>query len=122
MGFTDLLSRLPLGKALPTSHYDEDFVVASIDKIQNILSNSSHFNSVDVDTVDRPPVAVKTNTTGVENSSDMVGQDFLNSSLAYFKVKIIVATKSCFARSIKKSDHSHTRTERCTSKCLPMDN
>ena len=34
MGFTDLLSRLPSGKALPPSHYDEEFVVASIDKIQ----------------------------------------------------------------------------------------
>ena len=37
MGFTDLLSRLPSGEALPISHYDEEFVVASIDKIQNIL-------------------------------------------------------------------------------------
>ena len=31
MGFTDLLSRLPSGKALPISHYDDEFVVASID-------------------------------------------------------------------------------------------
>ena len=37
MGFTDLSSRLPSGKALPTSHYDEEIVVTSIDKIQNIL-------------------------------------------------------------------------------------
>ena len=28
MGFTDLLSRLPSGKALPISHYDDEFVVA----------------------------------------------------------------------------------------------
>ena len=36
MGFTDLLSSLPSGKALPPSHYDDEFVIASIDKIQNI--------------------------------------------------------------------------------------
>ena len=33
MGFTDLLSRLPSGKALPTSHYDSEFVVATVQKI-----------------------------------------------------------------------------------------
>ena len=88
MGFTDLLSRLLLGKALPTSYYDKEFVVASIDKIQkNIPFNRTRFNSLDVNIVDRPPVAVKTNTlvnskipSGVESSSDVVGQDFSNSS------------------------------------------
>ena len=96
LGFTDLLSRLPSGKALPPSQYDEEFVVASIDKIQNILSNRTHFNSVDVNIVDRPPVAVNTNTlvnrnvpSGVENSSDVIGQDFSNSSLANFKLKFL---------------------------------
>ena len=29
MGFTEILSRLPSRKALPTSHYDNDFVVAN---------------------------------------------------------------------------------------------
>ena len=58
MGFTDLLSRLPSGKALPTSYYDEEIVVDSIDKFQNILFNRTHFNSVDVNIVDRPSIAV----------------------------------------------------------------
>ena len=61
MGFTDLLSRLPLGKALPISHYDDEFVVASIDKIQNILLNKQYSKIVNVNTVDRPAVAVNTN-------------------------------------------------------------
>ena len=38
MGFTDLLSRLPSGKALPTSHYDSEFVVATVQKIVENLS------------------------------------------------------------------------------------
>ena len=38
MGFTDFLSRLPSGKALPTSHYDNEFVVATVEKIVDNLS------------------------------------------------------------------------------------
>ena len=62
MGFTDLLSRLTPGKALSSFHYDEEFVVASIEKILKILYSKTHFNSVDVNIVDRPPVAVNNNT------------------------------------------------------------
>ena len=62
MGFTDLLSRLPSGKALPVSYYDEEFVVDSIDKIQNIFLNKQHSKIVTVNTVDRPAVAVITNS------------------------------------------------------------
>ena len=69
MGFTDLLSRLPSGKALPPSYYDEDFVVASIDKIKNILSNRDHFNPVNVNIVDRPSVAVNIYTLVNNNIS-----------------------------------------------------
>ena len=61
MGFTDLLSRLPSGKALPISHYDDEFVVASIDKILNILLNEQYSKIVTVNTVNRPAVAVNTN-------------------------------------------------------------
>ena len=129
MGFTDLLSRLSSGKALPPSHYDEEFVVASIDKIQKILYNRTHSNPVDVNIVDRSPIAVNYNTfvnskipSRVENSSDVIGQDFSNRSLANFKLKIIVAIISCIARSLKICDNSHTRSENCTSKCLPIEN
>ena len=52
MGFTDLPSRLPSGKALPTSYYDQEFVVGVIDKIQNILFKRTQFNSVDENNVD----------------------------------------------------------------------
>ena len=62
MDFTDLLSRLPSGKALPTSYNDEEFVVASIVKTQNILFKRTNFISVDVNSVDRPSVAASTNT------------------------------------------------------------
>ena len=62
MGFTDLLSRLPSGKALPTSHYDSEFVVATVQKIvENLFVNSDCkknnckknevYNPVDVNTI-----------------------------------------------------------------------
>ena len=43
MGFTDHLSRLPSGKFLTHSHYNEEFVVAFIDKSRKNLTNSSIF-------------------------------------------------------------------------------
>ena len=85
-------------------------------------------NSVDENTLDRPSVAVNTNTlvnsnilSEVENASDLIGQNFPNSSLANFKHRIFVAIVSCIARSIKICDNSHNRTENCTSKCIPID-
>ena len=91
MGFTDLLSIIPSSKALRPSHYDEELV-------------------------ERPSVAGNTNTlvnsniaSRVENSSDVIGQDFSNRSLANFEIKIIVAFISCIAQSITSCDNSpHT--------------
>ena len=40
MGFTDLISRIPSGKAPPISHYDEEFVVANINKIIKSINPS----------------------------------------------------------------------------------
>ena len=37
MGFTDLISRIPSENALPISHYDEEFVVANIKKINKSI-------------------------------------------------------------------------------------
>ena len=62
MGFTDLLSKLPSRKALRPSYYEDEFVVASIDKNQSILSNRDHFNLVNAISVDIPSFAVSTNT------------------------------------------------------------
>ena len=38
MGFTYLFSRLPSGKAMPASQYDREFVVTTVEKIENNLS------------------------------------------------------------------------------------
>ena len=40
MGFTDLTSRIASGKALTISHYDEEFVVANINKINKSINPS----------------------------------------------------------------------------------
>ena len=40
MGFTDLISRISSGKAFPISHYDEEFVVANINKIKKSINPS----------------------------------------------------------------------------------
>ena len=126
MGFTDLLTRLPSGKALPIANFDDEFEVASIDKIQKMLSNKPHSNFVTLNTVDRQVVAVNTYTlvntipSRIEISSDVIGQNVLNSSLVFFNLKIIAAIISCIARSIKICHNYHSRTENCTSNCLPI--
>ena len=105
MSFTDLLSRPPSGKTLPISHYDDEFVVTSIEKIQKILLNKQHSKIVTVNTVDRPAVAANTYSrvttipSGNENSSDVIGQNWLKRSLALFNLKIVAAIISCIARS-----------------------
>ena len=38
MGFTDLISRSPPQKAIPPSHYDEEFVVKTTKKIYKALN------------------------------------------------------------------------------------
>ena len=42
MGFTDLISRIPSGKVLPISHYDKEFVVANVNKINKSISPSEN--------------------------------------------------------------------------------
>ena len=78
MGFTDLSSSFPSGKALPILHYDDEFVVASIDKIQKMLLNRPHSHFVFVNTVDRPAVAVNTYTlvnTIPSGTDNVIGQN-----------------------------------------------
>ena len=128
MGLTDLLSRLPSGKALPISHYDDEFVVASIDKIQNILLTKQYSKIVTVISVNIPAVAVNTNTrvntipSENEKSSDVIGQNRLNSSLALLNLNIIAAIIFCIAQSIKFCHNQHSWTEICTTICQPVDN
>ena len=100
-GFTDLLSRLPSGKTLPPSHYDEDIVV---NETRNFLSNADRFKCLNIKSVDRPSVAensfsiVDSNIpSGDENSSYLIGRDFEISSLTSINLKIIVDIISCIA-------------------------
>ena len=128
MGLTDLLSRLPSGKALPISHYDDEFVVASIYKIQIILSTNQDSKILTLNSVDRTAVAVNTNSrvntipSGNKNSSDVIGQNRLKSSLALLNLNIIAGIISCITQSIKICHNNHSRTENCTTICQPVDN
>ena len=90
--------------------------------------NKQHSKIVTVNTVDRPAVAVNTNSQGItiqsgnENSSDVIGQNRLNNSLALLNLKIIAAIISYIARSIKFCHNHHSRTLNCTTNCQPVDN
>ena len=129
VGFTNFLSRLTSGKAISPSYYDEEFIVASIDKILNNLSNRDSFYRVNINSVDNPSVAVNTNTFvdsnipwGVENSSEPIGHDSYSSFLATFNHEIIAAIISSIAQFKQICAISHIRSENCSSNCLPLDN
>ena len=90
--------------------------------------NKQYSKTNSVNTVDRPAVAVNINArvttipSGNENSSDVIGQNRLNSSLALLNLKIIAAIISCIAQSIKICHNQHSRTANCTTNCQPVDN
>ena len=105
MAFTDFLSRLSSGKVLPPSHYNENFVLTSIEKNRNILLNSSNFFPVNRVIVDRPSVAVNTIVTSNLPSGTNISsgdRNFTDSSLASFKLRQIAAIFILYSRVAQK--------------------
>ena len=81
MGFTDLSSRLPSGKVLPTSHYDNEFVVATVKKVVDNLSvnidcKKKNFTKNEL----YNPVDVNTNTN-LDYNNPMCGKKKLTLSI-----------------------------------------
>ena len=99
MGFTDLISRSPLGKAISPSHYDEEFVVATTKKIYNALSpldsDNSLCNSISSKSED-------SNYTRLGNHVIITALNFINSSIPICNQK-------------------HHRIKLCNSKCISSD-
>ena len=117
-GFTDLLSRLPSRKALPTSHYDSEFVVATVKKIVENFSVKIHckknnckknelYNPVDVNTIsnldcNNPMGGKKELTLSIQRS-------FFSNILSYVN------------DTIRICNSNHSRSESCTSGCVPLN-
>ena len=95
MGFTDLISRIPSGKALPISHYDEEFVVANINNINKSLNPSE-----------------KLRTT-----CSAIGFNLENSDYALLRNYLIAAVLKFINSSFPICSFNHKRTEFCTSNC-----
>ena len=99
MGFTDLLSRIPSGEALPIFHYDEEFVVANINKINKSINPS-----------EKQRVTCSAIGSNLENSDYAKLRN-------YFIASVLNIIKSIFP--ICSSNHN--RAEFCTSNCIPTD-
>ena len=118
MGFTDLLSRLPSRKALPTSHYDSEFVVATVKKIVDNLSvnidckknnctKNELYNPVDVNTI-----------SNLDCNSPMGGKKELTlRNHRSFCSNIL----NCVNETIGICNSNHSRSESCTSVCIPLN-
>ena len=118
MGFTDLLSRLPSGKALPTSHYDSEFVVATVQKIVEYLSVNSdckknnckkneEYNPVDVNTI-----------SNLDCNNPMGGKKELSLSIQRLFFSNILNSVN---DTIRICNSNHSRSESCTSGCVPLN-
>ena len=99
MGFTDLISRTPSGKAIPSSHYDEEFVVATTKKIYSALN----------------PLV---NENPLRNSINSISE---NSHYTKLRNHIIITALNFVNSSISICNQKHYRTELCNSKCIPSD-
>ena len=117
MGFTDLLSRLPSGKALPTSHYDSEFVVATVQKIVENLSVSSDrkknnckknevYNTLDVNTISN--LDCNNPMGGKRELSLSIQRSFFSNILSYVN------------DTIRICNSNHSRSESCKSGCVPL--
>ena len=99
MGFTDLISRIPSGKALPISPYDKEFVVANINKVNKSINPS-----------EKQRITCSAIGSNLENSDYANLRNYLIASV----LKLIYSTFPIISCN-------HNRTEFCTSKCIPTD-
>ena len=118
MGFTDLLSRLPSGKALPTSHYDSKFVVATVEKIVENLS-------VNIDCKKNNCRKIKLNNP--EDVNTISNLD-CNNPMGGMKELTLCIQRSFFSNILnyvnettRICNSNHSRSESCTSGCVPLN-
>ena len=113
MGFTDLLSRLPLEKALPTSQNDSEFVLAAVQKIvENFSVNSDCkknelYNPVDANTISN--LDCHNPMGGKKELSLSIQRSFFSNILNYVN------------DTVRICNSNHSRSESCTSGCVPLN-
>ena len=118
MGFTDLLTRLPSGKALSTSRYDSEFVVATVKKIVDNLSvnidckkiictKNELYNPVDVNTISN--LDCNNPMGGKKELTLFIQRSFFSNILNYVN------------DTIRIFNSNHSRSEYCTSGCIPLN-
>ena len=118
MVFTDLLSRLPSGKALPISHDDSEFIVATVQKIVENLSVNSDcetsnckrnelYNPVDVNTISN--LGCNNPMGGKKELLLSIQRSFFSNTLNYVN------------DTIRICNSNHSRSESCTSGTIPLN-
>ena len=113
MGFTDLLPRLPSGKALPISHYNSEFVVTSVQKIVENFSVNSNCKKNELNN----PVDVNT-ISNLDCNNPMGGKKELSLSIqrSFFSNILIYVNDT-----VRICNSNHSRSESCTNGCVPLN-
>ena len=97
MSFTDLISRIPSGKALPISHYDKEFVASNINKINKSINPSE------------------------KQRITAIGSNLQNSDYAKLRNYLIASVLKLINSIFPICSSKHNRTKFCTSNCIPTD-
>ena len=99
MGFTNLISRSSPEKALSTSDYDKEFVVATIKKIYKTLNPLDNGKSI----------------------CNAIGSNLENSIYAKIRNYMFISVLKSVNSTVSISNLKNNRTEFCNSICIPSD-
>ena len=99
MGFTNLISRFPSGKALPPSYYNKEVVVANKDEIKKSINPSDN----------------------QRETSSVIGSNLENSDYARLRSYFLASVLRLINSTFPICSTNQNRTKFCTWKCIPSD-
>ena len=102
MGFSYLSLKVSSGKAIPPSHYNEDFVVATINKINKVINPSDSRDS-----------------TKLKNKA--IGSKSENSNYAMLRYHFIASVLKVINSTLSICNLKHNRTDFCNPHCISSD-
>ena len=118
------MSRLPSGKALPTSHYDNELVVATVRKnLEHLILNGEFKkkkNCIKNDLLIENPVNVYSlnSITNLDGVKLRIGK---NEKLKHIQVSFFAIVLNYVTFKLIICNSNHSRLESCTSSCVPFN-
>ena len=122
-GFRDLLSRLPTRKTVPTSYCDNEFVVATLNKI---LENFTVSSICTKKNCKKNELLVK-NPVDVNYVNSVTNLDYVNpidgkkELVQHIQLSFIANVFNYVTNTERICNSNYSRSESCTSGCIPLN-